>query len=381
LFLIFAPDNFLLFVFIDYPPKINSNYCSHDKNNQNYKGALSMLKKLGIALIAILGAVACGPRGSSNLDKSLNEGKALARVGDEKIHEGFLDLLVRVNPGIKAQLEVPMGKKRLVDNLIEQEMLYQESVKRGLDKNPEVKEKADLYRRVIISQSLIDDEVEKRAKDYYDKNKEKEFERVKVSQIFFSSTPKSAPAIPGKPAAPVSEEDKKKGEQEAEAKAKEAYSRLKNGEPWDKVVSEMSDDKSSASRGGDMGYLTRGDRRIDRLDYKGIVDASFSLAKGAYSQPILAKDGWHIIEVTEEKKVQPYDEVAMSIKFKIRGETKASLIAELKKKMRVQYLDISLAETMPAAPQAPMPMMPMMPKAETKPSGMEMKSVETKPTK
>src|SRR4030095_14198877 len=160
------------------------------------------------ALVLTLSS-ACSSSGSSKLDKSIEEGKALVKVGGQEIHEGYLSLLQRVNPGLKAQLDIPSGKKRLVDNLVEQELFYQESMKRGLEKNPVVQEKVDLYRRVIVAQSLLDDEVEKKAKDYYDKNKEKEFERIKVAHIFFSGLPKLPPPTPGKAPQPPSEADKK----------------------------------------------------------------------------------------------------------------------------------------------------------------------------
>lgn len=333
-----------------------------------------MSKKL-LALLALpLLASACGSRGSSDIDKAISQGKPLVRVGDEKIHEGYLDLLQKVNPGIKAQLENPMGKKRVLDNLIEQELLYQESVKRGVDKLPEVQDKAELYKRVIIAQSLIDTEVDKRAKDYYDKNKDKEFERVKVAQIFISNQAPMQPAAPGKPPAPPSEEDKKKAEAAAEAKAKEAYAKLQGGESWDEVAKTMSDDKAGAARGGEMGYLTKGDRRIERLEYQKLIDAAFSLPKDKYSEPIKAKDGWHIVKVMEDKKAQSFDEVSNSIKFKIRGETKNAVMADLKKEYKIQFLDVSLAESAPA-----MPMMPLAPKAPESKAAVESKPAESKP--
>jgi peptidyl-prolyl cis-trans isomerase C len=337
-----------------------------------------MVRKFFLFGFMALLVSSCGSKGgSSRLDKSIEEGKPLVQVGDEKIHEGYLDLLQRINPGLKSQMDIPMGRKRLVDNLVEQELLYQESLKRGLEKNPQVKEKVALYRRVIVAQSLLDDEVEKKAKDYYDQNKEKEFERVKIAHIFFSGMPKIEPPMPGKPPPPPpSEAEKKKAEDAAGAKAKEAYDRLKKGESWDSVVTAMSDDKVSASRGGEMGYISRGDRRAERLEYQGIIDAAFSLAKGAFSEPIKAKDGWHIIQVIEEKKVQPYDEVAMAIKFKVRGEAKNSLLADLKKKMKVEYLDASLAE--PTSEASPIPPPPP-PPSETK--STETKPTETKPVK
>lgn len=341
-----------------------------------------MIRKSFLVFTACLGIVAC-QSGSSNLDKVLNEGKPLVRVGDEKIHEGYLELIKRVNPAITAQLDAPGGKKRILDNLIEQEMLYQESIHRGVDKLPKVNEKIELFKRAIIAQALIDEELEKKAKDYYDQNKDKEFERVKVSHLFFASSPKPPPPVapnpklktpPPPPAAPT-EEDKKKAEADAEKKAQEAYDRLQKGEAWDKLVTELSEDKLNAAQGGDFGYLSKGDRRVERLEYQPLIDAAFALKKDEYSKPIKAKDGWHILKLTEEKKVQPFDEVAMTIKFKLRGETKGNLMADLKKNMKVQFLDVSLAEPeQPANPQ--MPNMPAPPKPE-----MKIPAPETKPAK
>ncbi len=298
--------------------------------------------------LVLLGMTACF--GSSRVDQAMKEGKPLVRVGDEKIHEGYVDLIERVNPAIKAQMDNPMGKKRLLDNLIEQEMLYQESMSRGIEKLPLVKDKIDLYRRVVVAQSLIDDEVNKKAKAYYDANKEKEFDRVKVSQIFFSNMPKPTPPQPGKPMTPPSEAEKNRAAQEAEVQVKAAYEKLKGGEAWEKVVESYSADKNTAARVGDLGYLSRGDKRIERLDYQKLVDAAFSLPKDGFSEPIQAKDGWHIIRVTEERKIQPYADVENAIRMKLRGEVKNQLMADLKNKMKVQYLDVSLAESQPANP-------------------------------
>ncbi len=339
-----------------------------------------MSKKLMAMLALPLLVAACGTKGSSNIDKALTQGKPLVRVGDEKIHEGYLDLLQKVNPGIKAQLENPMGKKKVLDNLVEQEMLYQKSVSEGIDKLPEVQDKAELYKRVIIAQALIDNEVDKRTKEYYEKNKNKEFERVKVSQIFISSQPPMPAPVPGKPPAPPSEDDKKKAEADAEAEAKAAYAKLKAGESWDEVAKTMSDDKAGAARGGDMGYLSQGDRRVERLDYQKLVETAFTLPKDKYSEPIKAKDGWHIIKVTEDKKVQPYEEVSNSIKFKIRGETKNAVMADLKKEYKVQYLDVSLAESAPATlnlPTAPKLAEPKAPESVA----AESKAAESAPAK
>ena len=115
-----------------------------------------MIRKIFLFVFSIFFLVAC--QSGSDIDKSISEGKPLVRVGGEKIHEGYLELIKRVNPGIAAQLEAPGGKKRILDNIIEQEMLYQESVDRGVDKLPKVQEKIALFKRAIIAQALMDEE-------------------------------------------------------------------------------------------------------------------------------------------------------------------------------------------------------------------------------
>lgn len=311
---------------------------------------------LTLGTVAALG-VACNS--SSSIDKYLNQGTALARVGDGKINEGYLQLLQKVNPGIKAQLDTPQGKKRIVDNLIEQEMLYQESIARKLDKQKAIKEKVELYKRVIVAQALLENELEKKALDYYNQNKDKEFERIKMSHIFFSSQASNPALTPGKaPPPPPNEEERKKQDSEAEAKARAAYARLKAGDSWDNVVKESTDDKVSAERGGDFGYITKADRRIERLDYQALVDTAFKMKKDEYSEPIKAKDGWHILKATEDKEVQDFDEASTSIKFKMRAEVKGLVMADLKKKTKIEYLDVSLADAPSEMPSATPPAAP-----------------------
>jgi len=106
----------------------------------------------------------------------------LVDINGNKITEGDLDFLGEINPRIKSQLASPVGKKRLLDNLVEQELLYQEAVKEGVNRDPKVKAKVDLYRRVIIAQSLIEESIDKKAKEYYDANLD-EFKKLKLSQI------------------------------------------------------------------------------------------------------------------------------------------------------------------------------------------------------
>ncbi|KAL3310775.1 Vacuolar protein sorting-associated protein 72 [Cichlidogyrus casuarinus] len=85
---------------------------------------------------------------------------------------------------------------------------------------------------------------------------------------------------------------------EKQSKALEAMQRLENGEPFDKVASEMSEDK--ARHGGDLGWQTRG------AMVGAFQDAAFQLPvskpmKPIYTPLIKTKFGYHIIMVEDRK--------------------------------------------------------------------------------
>ena len=95
-----------------------------------------MKRSFFLILPTLLTLGACGgsgaPVSTESLDGKLKAGKELADFGDVLVHQGYLDLLTRVNPNIEGQVKTPAGKKRLVDSLLEQELLYKESIKRGI---------------------------------------------------------------------------------------------------------------------------------------------------------------------------------------------------------------------------------------------------------
>ncbi|MCC6272143.1 MAG: peptidylprolyl isomerase [Deltaproteobacteria bacterium] len=311
--------------------------------------------RYAITSLLALALAACGggkSAGSGSLESDLNKGKALAELGPVDINEGYLEVLSRVNPNISAQIKTPAGKKRLIDSLLEQELLYKESLNRGIPDKPEVQEKAALYERVIYAQAVLDDAVDKKSKEYYEQNKEKEFSRVKVAHILLKTAP--TPPAPGDKGKPPAQPDTKALEAAALKKAQEAKAKLAGGAAWEVVVTEYSDDRGTKTRGGEIGLLSRGDRRAERLGWNELIEKSFTMKAGEISDPILAKDGYHIVKVVEVAQVAPYEEVQNTIKFKLRSQVKNELMANLTKGKTTEYKDDSLkALGAPAAAAQP----------------------------
>jgi foldase protein PrsA len=66
--------------------------------------------------------------------------------------------------------------------------------------------------------------------------------------------------------------------------------RLKNGESFSNLAKELSIDKASGKRGGDLGFFRKG------VMVKPFEDVAFKLEKGQISEPVKTDFGYHIIK-------------------------------------------------------------------------------------
>jgi len=96
-------------------------------------------------------------------------------------------------------------------------------------------------------------------------------------------------------------------------KAKDVLARIKKGEDFAKVATEISQDPGSKDKGGDLGFFDRR-RMVQAFD-----SVAFMLKVGETSDLVRTPFGWHIIKITEIKPYQPFE------------KQKETLIAEFKK--------------------------------------------------
>lgn len=89
------------------------------------------------------------------------------------------------------------------------------------------------------------------------------------------------------------------------SKINQAKARLEKGEDFEVVAKELSDDKVSGGRGGDLGVINLKD--MDSAFEK----AALELSLGAVSEPVRTPFGYHIIKLTELEagEVKPFDAV------------------------------------------------------------------------
>ena len=250
--------------------------------------------------------------------KEEQKGPYLAKVGNTKITRADLEREIKNLPEFAQKLfEGSGGKEKFLDELIKKELLYQEALKKGLDKDVEYRRKVEEYKKLTLIGLLLEKEIETKAKvtdqdvkDYYEKHKE---ELASVSQIRASHILVKT-----------------------EEEAKKILERLKKGEDFAKIAKKSSIDPGSAKNGGDLGFFSSG-QMVPEFEA-----AAARLKTGEISEPVKTKFGYHIIKVTDKKMGTPVEfEKAKNVIFQRLSAEKQkeffdSYIESLKKSYKVE---------------------------------------------
>jgi peptidyl-prolyl cis-trans isomerase C len=129
--------------------------------------------------------------------------------------------------------------------------------------------------------------------------------------------------------------DANMSETERQAKlssAHEAYSRVQKGDDFAEVAKAHSEDKVSAEKGGDLGWL------VD-----GAVDAEFSkklfsMKPGEVSEPFLTPFGFHVVKMLEGPQLikRPLESVEGDIRYQLRNQAKVTETERLMETINVK---------------------------------------------
>jgi peptidyl-prolyl cis-trans isomerase C len=106
--------------------------------------------------------------------------KVLAKVNGKAITEKDLAQMINsLPPNYQTLKNNPQFRKQLLQNLVKEELLYQEAIKEGIDKDPQVQKEIELMKRRILVQALVRKHIklspvsvsDSEAKAFYEKNK------------------------------------------------------------------------------------------------------------------------------------------------------------------------------------------------------------------
>ena len=110
---------------------------------------------------------------------------------------------------------------------------------------------------------------------------------------------------------------------EDDSKINEIYKRLEQGENFESLAKQFSEDKSSSSNGGRLKPFSGGE-----LSSQEFEDAAFGLeGENAISKPFKSQFGWHIIKLYGKKTLEPFKEMEPDLRVKIKRDSRSQLIS------------------------------------------------------
>ncbi len=231
-------------------------------------------------------------------------GEVIATVNGVKVTQSMLDAVLSTIPDeVRAQMEASGQVAQLKDQIVTQEVLYQEALKEKLHEQPDVQTRLALAERDALIESLLRKVVDERSTDealkawYTDHLVQFRKEQASASHILV----------------------------ETEDEANEVLAEVqKEGADFGAIAKERSKDPSAKQNGGDLGWFERG-RMV-----KEFADATFAAEEGDIVGPVKSQFGYHIILVQGKRDVIPFEEVKDDIKPKAQQEIAQKYVEELK---------------------------------------------------
>jgi peptidyl-prolyl cis-trans isomerase C len=222
----------------------------------------------------------------------------LAKVNDKIItKEDFIEKLGTLPEWAKSRFRTEEGKRQFLDEIIKEELLYQEAKNSGIDKNKEFEDKLEEFKRMTLVSTLLKSEVEEKSeitdtevRDFYEEHKEtfKLGEEVNAKHILVDT----------------------------QEEAEDILKKILKDEDFDELAKNFSKDHTTAVKGGDLGFFGRG-RMVPEFE-----NIAFSLKPGEVSDPVKTQFGYHIIKVIEKKegKQREFEEVKPIVERRLKVE-------------------------------------------------------------
>jgi len=261
-----------------------------------------MLKTRKFAVLAILGALAITP--------AFAEDKSAAMVNGVSIPQARVDLRVKASAA-QGQADSPELRKAIREDMINLELMAQEAMKLGLDKNAEVVQQVELVRQQVLAGTYVQNYAknhpigEDQLKQEYGKLKAKLGNKEYSARHILVET---------------------------EAEARDIIAQLGKNVKFEKLAAK-SKDAASAAQGGSLGWAVPGNF------VPPFANAMLNLKKGEYTrEPVQSQFGWHVIKLEDMRnlKVPSFDEVKPQLQQRLQQQAIQKAVADLRAKARIE---------------------------------------------
>lgn len=222
-----------------------------------------MLKPFNLAALTLFSALAAG--------QVYAEETPVAVVNGVSIPQARMEMGVK-SAAMQGRQDSPQLREAVREELISIELMSQEAVKNGLDKQAETMNQLELARQSALAGAYVQDYLKNHP--ISEDALKQEYESMKLAAA--SKEYKASHIL-------VKDEEK----------AKSIAAQLKKGAKFDKLASKHSLDPGSKEKGGELGWNRPG------AFVKPFDDAMMNLKKGETSAPVQSNFGWHIIKLDD----------------------------------------------------------------------------------
>jgi len=269
-----------------------------------------MIRVVRVIIVAAVFASCIGLYGCGKAGK--DGGKVIATVSNRSITVDSFKARIDRLPAYYQKI-IKNNLKRYLDETIMEMLLYEEALRRGIDRDKEVKEILSEARKKVLISKLVTGEVDDKARasedeirKYYDEHKDefKAPEMWRASHILVAD----------------------------ESQAKLIADELSKGGDFTELAKKYSID-ATASRGGDIGFFRQG-QLVPEFE-----KVCLKLSVGQTSDILHTQFGYHIIRLTDKREAaaQSYDEAKRAIAGELNRKKKTALFDEMVNKLKSRY--------------------------------------------
>lgn len=265
------------------------------------------------ALLAVILAAGCGKRERETAESRADTG-VIVRVGNASL---AAEDLAELGAGQEAGTLTFEERRAFVRRWVDTQVLYQEAVRRGLQNDPGVGARIRELEQQYLADHLVFTELRSRSRvteeeieDYFEAHKNEYLNEYRVSQILLATA-------------------------EDAARAKEMLA-TKSFE-W---VANRHSMEAGAKRGGDLGYLTKGNMMPE---LEAIV---FTMRPGDVSGVVQSDFGYHIFKLIDVREAlvavgleDVREQIMNTILLEKRTRAYRDLLGALKEKASISYRD------------------------------------------
>ncbi len=133
---------------------------------------------------------------------------------------------------------------------------------------------------------------------------------------------------------PSANPENKDEEDKGKNTIQDIYKKLQQGEKFEDLAKQFSEDKSSSTKGGVLNRFGSG-----QLSSEEFENVAFNLTKeNPVSEPFKSQYGWHIVKLIDKFAVKSIDEMRSDLESKVSKDDRSRLItASMNEKLRKKY--------------------------------------------